>query len=572
MGVDYKYPRTTPTPRWSGNKPKAWSWLFGILVASGIYLITPLCWGIAIDAAITLSRGSPLSASLWARSIKSPWIRKIFWTYATIEVPFSIWYQLASYRVQRRVRHKPIDRALLRQLMLQCCAVGTEHFDQPAQVAAKADALDQAAGISPQTPIVGHNGTAAAAAAAQSQNKPSMRRAPPLFPAGTRFDQTTEEQAARLRARFSNWFFCSSMDEVQRGNILEWLAWALLESKVEEIERDEEAMELLNDCIDAMETRLRWNFPAGKNKAVTCVRLSIDPVRVMSRPLGFYLLTNTYTFLVEQFIRRVHGVQKLRFGRTDFLIVPPKPRAPGDDPEALPILFLHGLGIGIGQYRFFLRHLVRHKPGAIIVVQPHISAQLFDANFLRPPLRDELTRDVRACIEATRIGYPPSTSPSASPSYTIISHSNGSMVHGWMLRAMPGWFKRNVLVDPVCFRMWEGAVCNAFVYRSWSSAIEVLLGYIVSREIGVAWTIGRFFRWTDMTLWAHEFEAASDDHVHVVLAEQDMLVDVPGAVDYLSNSGVPHTVMKGYQHGQPLCVESEGLQTVLRHAKIKSAI
>ncbi|CAD6931059.1 unnamed protein product, partial [Tilletia controversa] len=29
-----------------------------------IFLITPLCWGIAIDAAVTLGNDKPLSASL----------------------------------------------------------------------------------------------------------------------------------------------------------------------------------------------------------------------------------------------------------------------------------------------------------------------------------------------------------------------------------------------------------------------------------------------------------------------------------------------------------------------------
>ncbi|CAD6980582.1 unnamed protein product [Tilletia controversa] len=558
MGVDFNTFKNGPVAKWDRSNPKAVSWYFGVLLASSIFLITPLCWGIAIDAAVTLANDKPLSASLWARYVKPEWLRKLFWIYAIAEIPFSIWYQLAARRVQRRVRHKPVDRSLFRQLMLQCCAVGTEHFDQ--DVLKSADEADAAAGISPDITKPA-SGTAS----------PSVRRSPPLFPPGSRFDQTTEEQAAKMRLGFSNWFFCSSIEDVQRGNVFEWLAWALLESKVEEIEHNVAEVEMLNDCLDAFETRLRWKFPAGKNEDLKCVRLSIDPVNLLSRPIGFYLLVNAYTFVVEQYIRRLRGVKKVRYGKTDFLVVPPKPRSSSDDPDSFPILFLHGLGIGVGQYRFFFRHLVHHKPGAIIVLQPHISAQLFNANFLKPPLKDELTADVEACIRGMGIGrVEVDGGKKEDYSLTILSHSNGSMVHGWMLRAMPGWFKRNVLVDPVCFRMWEGAVCNAFVYRKWSSAIEVLLGYFVARELGVAYTIGRYFRWTDMTLWAHEFEAASDDHVHAIVAENDMLVDVPGTVEYLAQTGVPHTVMKGYQHGQPLCVEGEGMQIVLRHAKIKS--
>ncbi|KAK0548151.1 hypothetical protein OC845_003701, partial [Tilletia horrida] len=541
MGVQYK---RESTPIWAPRKSRQLSWYLGAVIAGAIFLVTPFCWAISIDAVATLAQHRPLAASLFARCVKSAAFRKVFLAYSLVELPFSIWYQLASRRVQQRVRHKPLDRSMLRQLMFQCCAVGTQHFD-----VARADAADAAAGIDAKQTVLTTQPSQNSKlnGSATTTTRPSKRNTPPLFPPGTRFDRTTEAEAERLRQRFNNWFFCNSLDEIKRDNVLEWLAWAILESKLAEVQHDVEALELLNDCVDAMESRLRWTFPPGRNQAVKCVQLSIDPVQVMSRPFGFYVVVNAYTFFVEQWIRRAHGVKRVRYGRTDFLVVPPRPAQQGDDPESLPILFLHGLGIGVGQYRFFFKHLVRHRPGAIIVVQPHISASIFDPNFLRPPMKEELTRDVKACILDSDLGKVKGPDGKEDRSFTIVSHSNGSMVHGWMLRAMPGWFKRNILVDPVCFRLWEGAVCNAFVYRKWADAVEVLLGYFVAREIGVAWTIGRFFRWTDMTLWAHEFEAASDDHVHVILAEKDMLVDVPGTVDYLDTAGVPNTVMKGYQ-------------------------
>ncbi|CAD6887262.1 unnamed protein product, partial [Tilletia caries] len=130
-----------------------------------------------------------------ARYVKPEWLRKLFWIYTIVEIPFSI--------------------CLLRKLMLQCCAVGTEHFDQ--DVLKSADEADAAAGTSPDI-------TKPASEPASGTASPSVRRSPPLFPPGSRFDQTTEEQAAKMRLGFSNWFFCSSIEDVKRGNVFEWSA------------------------------------------------------------------------------------------------------------------------------------------------------------------------------------------------------------------------------------------------------------------------------------------------------------------------------------------------------------
>ncbi|CAD7066847.1 unnamed protein product [Tilletia caries] len=107
--------------------------------------------------------------------------------------------------------------------MLQCCAVGTEHFDQ--DVLKSADEADAAAGTSPD---ITKPASEPASEPASGTASPSVRRSPPLFPPGSRFDQTTEEQAAKMRLGFSNWFFCSSIEDVKRGNVFEWSAWALL--------------------------------------------------------------------------------------------------------------------------------------------------------------------------------------------------------------------------------------------------------------------------------------------------------------------------------------------------------
>ncbi len=145
------------------------------------------------------------------------------------------------------------------------------------------------------------------------------------------------------------------------------------------------------------------------------------------------------------------------------------------------------------------------------------------------------------------------------------------MLHGWVLRAIPGLCTRNILVDPVSFRLWEGSVCRNFFYKKVVNHIAVLLTYFVSQELSVANTICRRFQWPSMALWASEFPSLDPKDLHVIFGENDFLVDVPASVDYLKEEAINDeciTVMKGYQHGQALFLDGDGMKLVCHHAQI----
>lgn len=81
-----------------------------------------------------------------------------------------------------------------------------------------------------------------------------------------------------------------------------------------------------------------------------------------------------------------------------------------------PILLLHGLGIGLGQYVAFLKHLVHHRYGVAILVQPHISVNIWHPGYLDAPNKWEHVEAVRECFAANKF-----------EKTTILSHSNGTM-------------------------------------------------------------------------------------------------------------------------------------------------
>lgn len=273
-------------------------------------------------------------------------------------------------------------------------------------------------------------------------------------------------------------------------------------------------------------------------------------------------------------LRYVHGFKKERHGLCDFLVFPasdPKPEVENTGGPRLrsmsstsfgtqPVCFLFGLGIGLGQYIAFLRRLVHHKGGIVILLQPNISVDIWHRHYLDAPTKDEHVVAVRRCLAAHDF-----------KKATLVSHSNGTMIHGWIVRDAPEICHRHVLVDPVCFLLWEGATSYAFLAKKWQSGIEILLGYFVAREVGIAYSIARRFLWWDMLFWIDDVKTVSPDRVQVVMGSKDVLLDVTAVQDYLSAAGIGEdhvTVIPGAQHGQALFMPSKGMEVVCRHLQL----
>lgn len=108
------------------------------------------------------------------------------------------------------------------------------------------------------------------------------------------------------------------------------------------------------------------------------------------------------------------------------------------------------------------------------------------------------------------------------------------------------------------------ATSYAFLAKRWSSAIEVLLGYFVARELGISYTICRKFIWWDMIMWAEDLAALHDtDRLQVVIGGNDVLIDVKSVQEYLTQHGLDPQqihVDPSAQHGQALFLPSRGMR------------
>lgn len=70
-----------------------------------------------------------------------------------------------------------------------------------------------------------------------------------------------------------------------------------------------------------------------------------------------------------------------------------------------PVLFIHGLGLGLFQYYLFLRHLLdvlMDRP-VLVLLQPQISQDFFHPQFLEPPNRRQTIQKLTSLL--TELGW-----------------------------------------------------------------------------------------------------------------------------------------------------------------------
>ncbi|KFY90738.1 hypothetical protein V500_04985, partial [Pseudogymnoascus sp. VKM F-4518 (FW-2643)] len=167
----------------------------------------------------------------------------------------------------------------------------------------------------------------------------------------------------------SKWFLGAKVEHIKRENVKEFFRWAFLNTG----QTNNEDKEEIEGYVKTMEKLLGRNIPLGKGSARS-IRLTLDKVDCLHRSLLWYLCvcvvdTITYcTMLHNGFY--FHHTSIRRF----FTLFPLRPlmllstyRSPAkhltywyrphSSKTRLPVLFIHGIGIGLYPYTNFLRDL-----------------------------------------------------------------------------------------------------------------------------------------------------------------------------------------------------------------------
>jgi pimeloyl-ACP methyl ester carboxylesterase len=199
----------------------------------------------------------------------------------------------------------------------------------------------------------------------------------------------------------------------------------------------------------------------------------------------------------------------------------------------LPVLFIHGIGIGLYPYTSFLRDLKAvgrddADVGIIALEIMSVSSRITHAALER----DVMVREVQAIIK--HHGW---------SRFILVSHSYGSIVATHLLKSSltAPLINHIVLVDPVSFLLHLPDVAYNFTARQPLRANEYQLWYFGSKDMGVAHSLARSFFWSQNIVWKEDLGVAGANEeqgrdVTVVLSGRDLIVDTEAVRRYLTTS------------------------------------
>ena len=91
----------------------------------------------------------------------------------------------------------------------------------------------------------------------------------------------------------TGWFFNSEPSLIRRENMKEWLLWALFGCNLDGLR--EEWFDEIEGYLKRLEAYMGRNFEDGWSATAKCMRLTLDPVVMLHRPLLWYTVSNVNT-------------------------------------------------------------------------------------------------------------------------------------------------------------------------------------------------------------------------------------------------------------------------------------
>ncbi|KAF3919753.1 hypothetical protein ABW20_dc0108078 [Dactylellina cionopaga] len=372
--------------------------------------------------------------------------------------------------------------------------------------------------------------------AAEHPPLPALEERKSLF---LRILQTIPDHTAYLR----QWFLGADIADIKRDNAREFLRWSLFNSSgswSEESDGDSEHEEEVEEYVAMLEEKMGHKFEEGRGKAV-CYRLTIDQVKMKHRPLAWYMLLGAIDTLTYIRLRLSTHIYHRRSFSTFFSSFPFRLETvftshktpvtttaywsrPHRSKTHKPILYIHGIGIGLHPYVEMLNTLASTLPdvGILILEIDPVCSRICAPMLKRAEMLEEILTILSAPAHKT-----------SYESFVLAANSYGTVIATHMLhdsRLSPRIISL-VLIDPVTILLHLPDVAYNFLRREPKRANERMLHYFASTDQMVAHTLCRRFFWAENILWVEDLKGRN---AVVYLGERDLIVDTGSVRRYLT--------------------------------------
>nr|POF07170.1 hypothetical protein CFP56_31794 [Quercus suber] len=366
------------------------------------------------------------------------------------------------------------------------------------------------------------------------------------------------------------WFRGANVGDIGRQQMEEFVDWGFFEGRAKSAGCEEEVEKYVSEIEEWVGNR----FKEGKGTARP-LRLTLDPIEMECRSLFWYslmMIVDSSTHIKMLW----WNFEYYYTPATSLHIFPPRPvelvtfsrRSPAKrlsywlrphtSKTRLPVLFLHGLGIGLYPNAGFIHELDLAlnstsakddgQVGIMVVEILPISSRLTHAIHTRQEFLEQLTQVLDA-HDYRR--------------FVLACHSYGSVLTSNIL-TNPKLVRRvaaTLFIDPVTILLHMPDVAYNFTVRQPKKANEWQLWFFAAKDPGVAYTLGRHFFWSENLLWREQIVEMIDNgmRVTVSLGSRDLIVDTPAVGRYLMKHTIPDPVMKQDGRGAThMALDSKG--------------
>jgi pimeloyl-ACP methyl ester carboxylesterase len=372
----------------------------------------------------------------------------------------------------------------------------------------------------------------------------------------------------------SLWFKGAPIEALKREDVKDWLCWAFLNKRHGTAEDDRE----LEQYVAGTENKLEIRFQDGRGR-FTALMPTIDKVKMQHRPLLYYIVSifrrlclpghqtscgckhvmktetdrrqlavggaDTLCYISMMWYSfQFHRLALSRsFSSFPFRLLAPfsKHRSPAKHPSywhrphtshtRLPVLFIHGIGIGLHTYLAFF-----HEFNRMSAVDAPRNGQTGLIALEIMPISFRITHTAldktSQCAEIMMI-----LKKHRWTKVVLVAHSYGTIIATHLLKDLgtSPMIAALLLIDPVTFSVHTPDIAYNFTWKAPRTADEHQLHYFACMDMGVAHTVTRRFFWTENILWKGDLVGGRK--ATVVLAGRDIIVDTKSLWRYLTTGG-----------------------------------
>lgn len=284
------------------------------------------------------------------------------------------------------------------------------------------------------------------------------------------------EFLAFKRADFCSWFVNLDPDDInlmQRGNLEEWIRrYSLFPRSPLVLDADD--LRQVSELTDLLVEFLEIEPKRGYNPDVQSICCVDDPVQVLHRPLLQYVATRFFIDGCNYAWARTYGYTQYKSGICSYFYRPPLVSTPRGEPKLMPLVYLHGLGLGPSAFYVtgFMQTINDGLQGdrrqIIVLSFPHLQ-QRPGWEFHCPTI-DEMVASMTMILHHHKAVHA-----------HFIAHSMGTVIAGWF--AMRTKFVKCIsLIDPVCILSVRADIIKNNIYKPTTRASEDLLRFFAFRE------------------------------------------------------------------------------------------